>query len=406
VDSAIVADTAAAADLIDQAADGLPIDGPDVELSGPQREAASRLMQALHVFGAETSGGNAAELIEALPKWAVQGGKKIRKKKPRGRAPKAMAQLRTELVTLLEAGYANGLVGAAEGDLAELGELVQGSMPDGHCLVLAESSVAKEHPVLKSLAEQGAIIETAKVQAGRRGGWEGLGDLVAELEQSTGVGIERPALDELARRTLRGTGDFRDKSVDKESTGRLAGEYRKLASLVQAQGATRISRRLVEETTKDRGEEDVWQILDAIGNGRGGEAITRYKRLIEGADDPIGQRLSFFGLLASFCRQLAAVAGVARSVRAQPGVRSFNQFKDRVAPKLQGELEGGVKNPLGGLHPFRLHKAYLAASRIDRQELMRLPWRVLETELRIKGESSDADGAVIALISHLVASRL
>ncbi|MEO1367144.1 MAG: hypothetical protein AAFX50_08185, partial [Acidobacteriota bacterium] len=162
----------------------------------------------------------------------------------------------------------------------------------------------------------------------------------------------------------------------------------------------------VEETTKDRGEEDVWQILDAIGNGRGGEAITRYKRLIDGADDPIGQRLSFFGLLASFCRQLSAVAGVARSVRAQPGVRSYNQFKDRVAPKLQGELEGGVKNPLGGLHPFRLHKAYLAASRIDRQELMRLPWRVLETELRIKGESSDADGAVIALIGHLVASRI
>ena len=405
VDSALLADTAAAAELIDQAAEALPIDGPDIELSGAQREGASRLMQALHVFGADTE-GDAESLIEALPKWAVQGGAKLRKKKPRGRSPKDMAQLRTDLVTLLQAGQANGLVGAAQGDLAELGELVAGSMPDSHCLVMVESSVAKDHPVRASLVEHGALIETARVQAGRGGSWEGLGDLVAELEEATGVGIDRPALDELARRTLRSSGDFRNKSVNAESTGRLAGEYRKLAALAQGQGEKRIQKRLVEETIKDRGEEDVWKILDAIGQGRGGEAVTRYRRLIEGSNDQIAQRLSFFGLLATFCRQLAAVAGVARSVRAQPGVRNFNQFKDRVAPKLQGALEGGAKNPLAGLHPFRLHKAYLAASRIDRDELMRLPWRVLETELQVKGEASDPDTAVIALISHLVAKRI
>ncbi|MEM6795560.1 MAG: hypothetical protein AAF725_16395 [Acidobacteriota bacterium] len=406
IDTAILADTAAAADLIDQAASGLPVDGSDVELSGAQREAASRLMQALHVFGIETGSGEASELLSGLPKWALQGGRTVRKKKARGRSPKEIEKLRAELPLLLEAGRSSGLVGAAEGDLAELGELVGGAMPEGHCLILAESAVAKDHPLAQSLKAQGVLVETAKVSAGRGGDWQGLGALIAELERETGVGIERGALQELAKRTLRGTGNFRDKSADTESTARLAGEYRKLASLARGAGGARIERWQVVEAIKDRGEEDVWQILDAIGTGRGGEATSRYLRLIEGADDPIAQRLSFFSLLATFCRQLSAIAGVARVTRSPPGVRSYNQFKDRVAPRLQSDLPDGAANPLAGLHPYRLHRAYLAASGIDRQELLRLPWRVLETELRIKGEASNADAAVIALISHVVASRL
>ncbi len=406
VDTAVLADKAAAADLVDQAAEGLPIDGADVELSSGQREAASRLMQALHVFGIDTEAGVADEQIDMLPKWAFQGGRKLRKSKPRGRPAKQVKALREGLGLLLDAGRAAGLVGAAEGDLAEFGELVQGAMPEGHCLVLAEHAVGKDHPVVKSLAEQDALIEVARVSAGRGGDWQGLGELVSELERETGISIERPALMELARRTLRGTGGFGDKAADTESTSRLAGEYRKLASLAGGAGKPRIDRELVESTTKDRGEEDVWKILDAIGTGRGGDAVTRYRRLIDSADNPIAARLQFFGLLASFCRQLSAVAGMARIARVPPGVSNFNQFKSRHAPALQGATPGSGKNPLAGLHPFRLHKAYLAASRVDRQELLRLPWRVLETEQRVKGEVSDPDGAVVALISHLVASRI
>jgi len=298
------------------------------------------------------------------------------------------------------------LVGFAEGDLAELGELTQSAMPDGHCLILAEPSVSADHPVVATLKERKAMLTVATVSAGKGGDWQGLGDLVQELEKETGIGIAPDALKELARRTLRGTGDFRDKSAATESTGRFAGEYRKLSGLAKSKQAQRIDRLLVQEAIKDRGEEDVWQILDAIGNGRGAEATARYHRLIESADDAIAARLSFFSLLNTFCRQLSAVAGVARVARVQPGVRNYNQFKSRWAPALQGELPHGGKNPLAGLHPYRLHKAYLAASQIKRDELSLLPWRALETELRIKGDTTDPDAAVTALITHLVASRI
>ena len=406
VDTAILADSKAAADLIDQAGAGLPLDDVGGELGGAQREAASRLMQALHVFGIKTDVGDAAEVIASLPKWALQGGRAFRKKKPRGRNAKDLAALQEGLAELLDAGRGSGLVGFAEGDLAELGELAQGAMPEGHCLVLAESSVSTDHPVVATLKERKAMISVATVSAGKGGDWQGLGDLVQELENETGVGIAPDALKELARRTLRSTGDFRDKSAATESTGRLAGEYRKLSALAKGKGATRIDRGLVAETIKDRGEEDVWQILDAVGNGRGAEAVARYHRLIESSGDAMAARLSFFSLLAGFCRQLSAIAGVARVARVQPGVRNYNQFKSRWAPALQGDLPHGGKNPLAGLHPYRLHKAYLAASQIRREELALLPWRALETELRIKGDTTDADAAVTALITHLVASRI
>lgn len=405
VDTAILADAKAAADLVDQAAESLPVDiaGP---LAPAAREAASRLMQALRVFGIDPASGSAADALDGLPKWAFQGGAALRKKKPRGRSAKAIGGLRSGLAELLEAGRADGVEGFADGDLAELGRLVEGSMPEGHCLVLAEHSVSTEHPVVQSLRERKAFVEVSRVEADKKGAWQGLDDLSSELERETGVGIARNALQELARRTLRGSGNFRDKSAKTDSTAKLAGEYRKLANLAQAQGSTAIDRQLVESAVQDRGEEDVWQILDAIGQGRGGEAVARYRRMIEGADDEMAARLSFFSLLASFCRQLAAVAGMARLERVPPGVASYNQFKSRWAPKLQAEPPQGGKNPLGGLHPFRLHRAYMAASRLRREELPRLPWRVLETELRMKGDTTDADAAVTALISHLVASRI
>lgn len=408
VDAALLADAKAAADLVDQAAEGLPIQGADIELDGRGREAASRLMQALRVFGIDPESGSAEARLDGLPDWAFQGGAALRKKKPRGRSKKQAGELKDDLAVLLEAGVRSGVRGVADGDLAELGKMAEGGLPDGHALVLAERAAAKDHPVVKTLKSQKALVEVTQVTAGKHG-FDGLAGVVEELERTTGVGIARDALDELARRTLKQSGGWRDKGIDAESTGRFAGEYRKLANLAQGRvGSDRalIRRDLVTETVKDRGDEDVWKILDAVAEGRGDEALARYRRLMESSGDAIGARLSFFGLLAGFCRQLTAVAGMARAQKVPPGVRNYNQFKSRWAPALQGETPDGGPNPLKGLHPFRLHRSYLAASQIQRDELGRLPWRVLETEMQIKGEVTDADAAVSALLGHLVASRI
>ncbi len=401
VDSAVFADRKAAAELIDQAERALPVEG---DLDGAGREGASRLLQALRVFGIDPA-ADAADAVGSLPKWALEGGT-TRRKKHRKRTPKQVATLRDDLAELLEAARGAGLTGHAEGDQAELGEILTKGLPDGHALVLAETAVAADHPVVKALAEGGAFLDLGKVSAGRDGAWQGLKALTDQLAEETSVPIAADAAAELARRTLRQTGGWGKRDVDAESTARFAGEYRKLASLARGDGSKgriRIRRRQVVETVDDRGEEDVWKILDAIGEGRGGEALARYQRLLAAADDAVSARLSFFGLLAGFCRNLTAVAGVARLRRVPAGLRNYNQFKSRWLPELQAELDEG-KNPLAGLHPFRLHRAYLAASRMDRGLLARLPALVFETETQIKGESSEPDVAVAQLMSRLTAA--
>lgn len=399
VDSAVFADRKAAGELIDQAEQALPVDG---ELGVAGREGASRLLQALRLFGIDAA-ADPAEALGSLPKWALEGGT-TRRKKNRKRTAKQVQTLRDGLAKLLEAARDAGLEGFAEGDQAELGKIVADGLPEGHALVLVEHAVATDHPVIASLAGSGAFLDLGKVSAGRDGSWQGLRALTDQLATETSVSIDSGAAGELARRTLRQTGSWGKRGVDAESTARFAGEYRKLASLARGKpgGKARITRKQVEETVEDRGEEDVWKILDALGNGRGGEAVARYQRLLAAADDAISARLSFFGLLANFCRQLTAVAGIAKLRNIPSGVRNYNQFKSRWVSRLQADLEEG-KNPLAGLHPFRLHRAYLAASRMDRDLLVRLPALVFETETQIKGESSEPDVAVTQLMARMTA---
>lgn len=399
VDSAVLADRGAAADLIDQANEILPLADPDAELGHAEREGASRLLQALRVFGIDPVAGEPHEVVKGLPGWAFQGGGTYRKKRPNGRPAKEIKSLREGLGTLLAAALRTGLVGFAEGDLAEIGEILEGGLPEGHALVLAEHSVAADHPLVERLEWLGASLVVGRVEVGRGGEWEGIAPLAEQLARECGVTIARDALAELARRTLRQSGEWKSRGVDVESTARFAGEYRKLAGLV---GRGQITKQQVVESVEDRGEEDVWQILDALGNGRGGEALGRFQRLLAAADDAMMTRLSFFALLAAFCRQLTAVAGMAELIGVPTGERNYHRFKNQWAPALQGELPGGGKNPLAGLHPYRLHRAYLAASRMPHDELVELPWLVLETEKRIKGDSSEADTAIAQLMARIV----
>jgi len=391
LDTAVFADRNAAAGLIDEAAEVLPLNSPTL---GPrERQAASRLIQALHLFN--------TEVLSELPAWAFEGDRRGRGGRARGK--KQVEELRANLAPLLEAAEREGIQGIGEGDLAELADAVRSGLPEGHILVLAERSVALDHPLVRLLEERGAVLSVGSVESDR-GGWQGLDPIAEELERQTGVAIASDALSELARRTLRQEGEGRNrigKGIDADSTARLAGEYRKLANLAQGAGEKRITRKLVEQNVEDRGEEDVWQLLDAVATGRAAEALDRLRRLMTSSEDPLAARLSFFSLFASFCRQLTAIRGMMRAARVPGGESNFGRFRDRLAPSLQGELPGGGKNPLAGIHPFRLHRAYLAASRLPEPMLARLPSDVLETELQIKGESGEADAALADLVARV-----
>lgn len=398
VESAVLADAGAAAELIDAAAEALPVGEGD--FSRRERRGAGRLLQALALFGAP-DGAAPEEALSALPPWAFQGGTRFRKgRKGRGRGKKQVEELRDGLAELLLRAREEGQQASTEGELAELGEVVAGGLPERHALILVESAVSKDHPLVRALVEAGRVHDIGRVSAGRGGGFEGLDLLTRELERETGARMRPEASRELARRTLRIEGGHGG-GVEADSTARFAAEYRKLASI--ADGGE-ITLDHVETGVEDRGDEEVWGILDAIGGRNAGEALERMSRFLSSASDPMAARLSLFGLLAGYARQLAAVRGALVVTGAPAGERNYRRFKDRIAPALQGELPGGFESPLAKLHPFRLHRAYLAASGLDPSRARRLPGRVLEAELLLKGDSRLPEAVLADLVAELASA--
>ncbi len=404
IESSVVADLGAAAALIDQAIKVLPVEPTAGELTGRERDAAIRLMQALRLLQLDPYQGSPEQALDQIPDWAFRGeGSLKRSGRGRSRTKKQIAKLREQAAGLLEAARAAAIEGHAEGAAEAVAEVVRNGLPEGHTLVLAESSVVEKHPLVTALRAGGALIDVGRVAASRQG-WEGLQTLTAELERETGAGIERAALEELARRTLRRESDRgRSEVVDADSTARFAAEYRKLAEVA---AGNRITLATVEEAVEDRGEEDVWKILDDIGRGRAGAAAGRLRRHLATAENPVSMRLSFFSLLATYCRHLAAIDAALARADLPRGETNFNRFKARIAPELQQELPGGARSPLSGLHPFRLHKAYLAASRLPSDRVAGLPGRVLEAEMRLKGESRSPEAALELLVAELAVPEL
>jgi len=395
LESALLADRRAAAALVDEIVEALPVSAAEAELDRKERAAAGRLLQVFRLFDVDPDAGDAAEVVARLPAWALEGGGTGGGRK---RSKGKVEALREELAGLLEMAHRAGLQGSAESDLAGLAEILDHGLPAGHALVLAESAVSPDHPLVEALSRRQAVIETGQVESGRRGGWHGVDSLSRQLMEETGASIAPDALAELVRRTLRQQDGGRSSHAEIDSTARFAAEYRKLAALAGGGG---ITTDLVQSVVEDRGQEDVWKVLDAIGAGRAGEALMRVDRYLAAADDEASARFALFGLLAGFCRQLTAISGVMKLHDVPSGVGNYNRFKSSLAPRLQATLEGGGDNPLKGLHPFRLHRAYLAASRLPADVVSRLPWRVLETELRLKGESRDAQSAIALLIAEL-----
>jgi len=393
VETGVLADRSAAADLLAEVRAELPWQGSADELVGKARSAALRLLQVLRLFDIDPAAGEPERVLAELPDSLWSG-------RARGRGKRGAVEERDQLAPLLAAAVEAGLRGLGEVDASILADLLRDGLPERHALILVESAAPAEHPLVEALARRGAVVDAGRLSLERGGRVGGIDRLFAELERETGVGIRRDAAEELARRTLRAPGrrGAAPGEIDADSTERLGAEYRKLATL---SGGRSIALDLVVEQVEDRGEEDVWELLNAVGTGRAGEALARLARKLAGAEDPTAERLAVFSLLAGFARQLAALPGVLAATGMRPGEKSYPRFKANLAPRLQGEIAGIEKNPLAGVHPFRLHRAYLAAARLDPALAARLPALVLETELRLKGEGGAPDAALADLILAL-----
>jgi len=394
VESGVFADRATAAALFDEVRQQLPWSGGPDDLSGKARDAATRLLQVLRLFDLDPGALGFERAIAGLPE-ALLAGKAARGS---GKGKGSVEETRAALLPMLAAAVGSGLRGLGESAASLVADLVRDGLPDRHALVLIESAVADGHPVVEALTRREAVAFAGEITAGKQG-FDGLPALASELQRETGVEIDRAALAALAKRTLRfeeGFGEGRD--VDADSMARFAGEYRKLAAL---SGGAKIQIAQVEKNVEDRGQEDTFQILDAIGEGRAAEALAKLDRYLGSAEDPLAARLMFFGSLAGFCRRIVAVRGVATTLRIPTNERNYGRFSTQWAPKLQSEIPGLAKNPLAGMKPFPIFKAYLAAGRIPAATLDSLPAKVLETERRLKGDSGDPDAALAALVLAL-----
>ncbi len=400
VASAELADRDAAADLIDEAA---AILGDDYGLGGvagaglstAERRAAGPLLQTLRVFGIDPASGAAEEAIAALPESALAGGKSQRKGGRRGRPKKERVQLAKGLSALLEAARAEDLTGWSTSNLAELDRASGGGLPEGHALVFAERSVDRKHPLVSRLLGRKSAFEVGELGLDRSGKATGLDPVLAELERETGVQIDRAAAQELARRTLRKEG-WGAGEADEASAARFAAEYRKIAAGMP-EGGRRIDRATVEESVVDRGEQDVWDVFNAMDAQKPGAAVAALRRYFDSAADRKGERFRFLSLLAGRCQQLAAVHGLAMA-HGLPEARNYNGFKARVLPKLMADWPGATKKP----SPWPLFNLYRAAMARRSPEAVaaigELPWKVLETEIRLRGGSGEEDAALEALV--------
>lgn len=362
------------------------------ELEGGARERALRLLQVLRLHDLDPASGRAAALLDALPD-ALFGGKK-------GGGAEAA---RAELLPLLEAALEAGLAGVGESEASRLADLLRDGLPERHLLILVESAVAAAHPLVRALGKRGAIVDVGRLAAEKGGEVAGLDRVVAELELECGVRLDRDARAELARRTLRPE-DWRGGekgAIDGASVGRFTAEFRKLAGLARD---GRIDRATVAANVEDRGQEEVWPILDAIGDGDAAKALAAIRRRLRGAEDPLVERLSLFALIAGFARDLVQVSGAIALTAAETGVTSYPRFKERIAPALKGKLPGVASNPFARTHEFRLQRVYLAAGRRSATQLAGWPALLLETERRIKGDADDPDVALDLLVLALASS--
>jgi DNA polymerase III delta subunit len=400
-ESGWLADREVAGVLMKQVLAALPFAGGVESLTGPARAAAVRLLQVLRLHDIDPTTLPPERALATLPETLFASGKKSAESMP---APEA----RRGLLPLLVAAVEAGLRGEGEQGASLVADLVRDGLPERHLLLLVESAVAARHPVVAALALREGVVDAGRLEVAKGGDRNGpkvagLERLVAELERETGARITTDAAQELARRTLREE-DVRQGgekgAIDADSSARFGAELRKLAALAAGK---RIDLALVATNVEDRGEEDVWKILDVLGEGQLAGALERIRRRLAAADDADGERLALFGLLAKHARHLTALAGALAATGTPANVSSYPAFRDRIAPRLQGELPGVTLNPLAKQNPFPLHRAYQAASRFALPALARLPALVLETERRLKGDGDEPDAALAALAAALAA---
>ena len=228
VDSAVFADRNAAGELIDDAADVVPLAGataaPSRAASGRRPRASSRRSISSRSIPtpASPSGRSASS-----PPGCSKGARRARERAAGRAARSRWRSCAARLAGLLDGGPARGSPGdRRRRPLRALARWSAAACLRGHALVLAESARGGRPSGRPAAGGARRRADGRAASSPSRGSWQGLDLLAGELERQTGVGITPDAMAELARRTLRQESDKSGRTtggVDADSTARFAG---------------------------------------------------------------------------------------------------------------------------------------------------------------------------------------
>jgi len=255
---------------------------------------------------------------------------------------------------------------APEGDVTPLLDILGKDLPKGQMLVVAATDVDGKNPLVKWITERGRLVERKVASKLKE---LDLSEIAAEV-----LGPSKKKLSRAAEATL------------KERVGGnmrlLQSELEKLA--LYAEGSV-IEEGDVELLVAHAREEEFLELSDALQKKDLQAALKYVEDAVGGGTHP----LQLVGAVASITRSLLENHERLQILSGGAAPRSYDQFKERVFPKIEEEAKAAkARVP----HPFAAFSAMKAASQYGRVRLLASLVACAEADFALK---SSAGGKMV-----------
>jgi DNA polymerase III delta subunit len=326
---------------------------------------------------------------EAAEETAEAAARRIRRKEE---AP-LLAEILKELPE--EKGGGAAVLKAALRVLLEKGN-------DGTVALLTATAPPRGVDLLQEIARSGLLLEAAVGDQPE----PALRRLAQALAREREVAMDPGAVEQLLKRT------------DSQPAA-FSSELEKLLEWAGKGGRLRAAD--VDANVEDEASEDLYELFEAIGRRKAGDALERLERLFSGREVHAGGRrveqaeeeiwpIFFFGQLAAEVRRMLLVR--ARLEESGPGgfeaSMNFGAFQARVLPRLVAPSAPMGRSPFesarGDAHPYALYRAAQRCSRYTTPELARALARAADVDTRLKSSAPPLE-LLSVFIGELIAGR-
>lgn len=260
-------------------------------------------------------------------------------------------------------------VSAFRDDSGQLEQYLSGGPPPQSVLLFTASAADKRKRVVKTVQQQGAVLEFA-VQRERSGALsaESVDALIASVLGAAGKRMAPNARQLLLQRA--GT-----------QAGVLAGELEKLCLYVG--DAPTIDEAAVRESVRDLAESWVFDFTKALAQRQAGAAGAQLRALFAQGEHP----LRLLSLIARELRLLLLARDCLRGSLAGSWTprTPYTAFRDRLLPTLTEDEQAA----LGGIHPYVLFQCLQNAGRTSAAHLQRAVLALQALDVAFKSTPTD-----------------